>query len=129
MAEHRDDRPTRTEKMPPVTSTRRRLSRPRLPESGAGRTAAGLIATVISVITTVVVVILAVHILFVIFEANTSNDIVSTIGDWAENLAWQFKDVFEPEDAKFRVAVNYGLAAVVYLIIGRVLAGLIQRLG
>lgn len=104
----------------------RRFARP---SGDLGRSAAGVLATIVSVVTTIVVVILAVHILFVVFEANPANDIVSTVRDWADDLAWKFRDVFEPEDAKFRVAVNYGLAAVVYLIVGRVLVNLIRRLG
>jgi hypothetical protein len=91
------------------------------------RTVAAL-STIISVITTVVVLVLAVHIVFVAFEANTANDLVRTAGDWAENLAWQFRDVFQPADHKVEVAVNYGLAALVYLIAGRIVVGLVRRL-
>lgn len=97
--------------------------------AAAGRSVAGVLATIVSAVTMAVVAVLAVHILFVIFEANPANDIVSTVADWADDLAWKFRDVFAPGDAKVRVAVNYGLAAVVYLIIGRVVVNLIQRFG
>ncbi|MEU5994592.1 hypothetical protein ABZ806_36935 [Spirillospora sp. NPDC047418] len=96
---------------------------------GARRRTAGAIATVISVVTTLVVLILAVHVVFVAFEANTANDLVRWFGDRATDLCWQFKDVFQPADHKTEVAVNYGLAALVYLVIGRVLVGLVRRLG
>jgi hypothetical protein len=97
--------------------------------AGARRRTAGAIATAISVVTTLVVLILAVHIVFVAFEANTANDLVRWFGDRATDLCWQFKDVFQPADHKTEVAVNYGLAALVYLVIGRVLVGLVRRLG
>ncbi|MQY09841.1 hypothetical protein [Actinomadura macrotermitis] len=117
---------TRTETVPG------RLARIRRPAPGgaaaARRRTVSLLAGVVSAITTIIVLILAVHIVFVAFEANTGNALVGRIADWADGLAWQFKDVFEPADAKVRVAVNYGLAAVVYLVIGRLLVGLIRRL-
>ncbi|TDC06686.1 hypothetical protein E1284_33465 [Actinomadura bangladeshensis] len=96
--------------------------------AGARRRTAGAIATAISVATTLVVLVLAVHIVFVAFEANTANDLVRWFGDRATDLCWQFKDVFQPADRKTEVAVNYGLAALVYLVIGRVLVGLVRRL-
>ncbi|GAA1785457.1 hypothetical protein [Actinomadura chokoriensis] len=96
--------------------------------TGARRRTAGAIATAISVVTTLVVLILAVHIVFVAFEANTANDLVRWFGDRATDLCWQFKDVFQPADHKTEVAVNYGLAALVYLVIGRALVGLVRRL-
>ncbi|WP_225992459.1 hypothetical protein [Actinomadura montaniterrae] len=86
-----------------------------------------LIAAVISVVTTIVVLILAVHILFVVFEANTGNDIVHWFGARADELAWQFKDVFQPDNAKVDVAVNYGLAALVYLVVGRIIVSVVRR--
>ncbi|GGV32608.1 hypothetical protein GCM10010182_65490 [Actinomadura cremea] len=104
--------------------------RRRAPDGGGppGRTrAAGAVATVISVVTTIVVAILAVHIVFVVFEANTGNDIVHWFADRARDLAWRFEDVFRPDDEKTAVAINYGLAALVYLVIGRVLAALVRR--
>lgn len=93
------------------------------------RRAASAAATAVSVCTAVVVIILAVHVVFVVFEANTSNDLVRWFGERATDLSWQFKDVFQPDDPKIAVAVNYGLAALVYLIAGRIAVGLIRRAG
>ncbi|MFC9976194.1 hypothetical protein ACFVH6_35400 [Spirillospora sp. NPDC127200] len=124
---------TRTEPGEPA-GTRRPPPARRLPGGGGGAAAArkravSLLAGLVSIVTTIVVLVLAVHIVFVVFEANASNDLVSRVGDWAGDLAWQFKDVFQPEDPKLAVAVNYGLAALVYLVIGRILVALIRRLG
>ncbi|MFF0522815.1 hypothetical protein ACFYTC_29270 [Actinomadura nitritigenes] len=95
--------------------------------AAARRRTVNLIATVISVVTTIVVLVLAVHILFVVFDANTGNDIVHWFGARADELAWQFKDVFQPDNAKVDVAVNYGLAALVYLVIGRIIVAVVRR--
>lgn len=96
--------------------------------AAARRRAVGMLVTAVSIATTLVVLVLAVHIVFVAFEANTANDLVRWFGDRATDLCWQFKDVFQPEDHKVEVAVNYGLAALVYLVIGRILVNLIRRL-
>ncbi|MFG2006505.1 hypothetical protein ACGFNU_45900 [Spirillospora sp. NPDC048911] len=109
---------------PTTTGRRRRVETVAM----ARRRAVNVVAWLISLVTTVVVLILAVHIVFVAFEANTANDLVNTVGDWADDLAWQFKDVFQPDDHKVEVAVNYGLAALVYLIVGRILTSLVRRL-
>lgn len=97
-----------------LTATRQRVS--------------GILTAAVSIAITVVVAMLAVHIAFVAFEANPSNELVRTVAGWADGMAWQFKDVFQPADPKLGVAVNYGLAALVYLVLGRVVLGLVRRL-
>ncbi|MGI5204452.1 hypothetical protein ACQEU6_23070 [Spirillospora sp. CA-108201] len=101
----------------------------RIPAAAARRRGAGLLAAAVSIAAALAATILAVHIVFVAFEANTANDLVRWFGDRATDLCWQFKDVFQPKNPKVEVAVNYGLAAVVYLVVGRVLVGLVRRLG
>ena len=58
----------------------------------------------------------------VVFEANPANSFVDFVGEAAYTLAWFFRDLFDLDDAKLQVVVNYGLAAAVYLGLGRVLA-------
>ena len=87
------------------------------------RARAGL-ARAITIVTTVVVLFIIAGILLFVLEANRSNDIVSVINDVAQALVGPFDDLFTLDDRKAEVAVNWGLAAVVYAIIGRVLAGL-----
>jgi hypothetical protein len=73
--------------------------------------------------------ILVLHVIFVIGEANAGNGIVSWVRGWAESLAIGFKDLFEPEDAKLRVLVNYGIAALFWLIVSAIVARIIRRIG
>ena len=82
------------------------------------------VARAISIVTTVVVLFIIAGIVLFVLEANKSNDIVSVINDVAEALAGPFEDLFTLDEQKLEVAVNWGLAALVYAIVGRVLARL-----
>ena len=99
--------------------------------TGAAAGAAGsgllLVARIIRAITWGVVAIIVAAILFKVFEANPSNDVVSTITDWARWLVGPFKDLFSIDNAKTAVAVNWGLAALVYLIVGTLIARVFAR--
>ncbi|MEV4256751.1 hypothetical protein AB0J52_26600 [Spirillospora sp. NPDC049652] len=112
---------------PGGTQRTRRIGPPGGGAAAARQRAVSWTVTIISIVTTVVVLILAVHIVFVAFDANTGNSLVHRISGWADDLAWQFKDVFQPKNRKVEVAVNYGLAAVVYLVVGRILIALVRR--
>ena len=76
----------------------------------------------------IIAIILLAHIIFVALGANPGNDIVSTIADWARWLATWFIDLFTPADAKLRTFLNYGLAAICYLLVGGILRRLVQDL-
>jgi hypothetical protein len=78
--------------------------------------AAGLIA-----------LILVLHIILVLIGANSANTIVSTDADWARHLAAWFDGLFTTSSAKWNTVLDYGLATVVYLTIGRLLTGLVGR--
>jgi hypothetical protein len=77
----------------------------------------------------VIAAIIAVGILFIVLEANPSNDIVSTVNDVARDLVGPFDDMFSIDNAKVAVAVNWGIAAFVYLIVGALIAWLIEWIG
>jgi hypothetical protein len=115
-----------TAEAPPRSrGTRTRVGSPRY----GWRRIRDALATAVVIVAAAVAIILAVHVVFVVFEANGANGIVKTINSWADFFAWNFKDIFTPTDPKAAALVNYGLAAAVYLIVGRVLAALIRRAG
>jgi hypothetical protein len=117
-----DDGPyDRAANRPPVTT--------RATGAAAGAAGSGLllVARIIRAITWGVVAIIVAAILFTVFEANPSNDVVSTITDWARWLVGPFKDLFSFDNAKTAVAVNWGLAAVVYVTVGSFIARLFAR--
>lgn len=99
--------------------------------TGAAAGAAGsgllLIARIIRIVTFAVVAIIVAAILFRVLGANQSTGIVSTITDWGRWLAGPFKDLFSFDSAKTSVAVNWGLAALVYLVVGLLIARLFAR--
>ncbi len=93
---------------------------------GAGRLA-GVLATVIRAIAAIFAIILVVHIVLVMGSANPDNSITKLIGDLARPLALGFKGLFSPENPKTMVLVNFGLAAIFWLVLGALLAWVIRR--
>jgi hypothetical protein len=63
----------------------------------------------------------------VVLEANKSNDVVNWLLDAARFLAGPLDDAFKIHSHKVAVAVNWGLAAVVYAVIGGLIARLLRR--
>jgi hypothetical protein len=73
------------------------------------------------------VLTIVIGIALVVLEANRDNSVVDAVLDAAKFLVGPLDDVFEPDDRKVRVAVNWGIAALVYLIVGRLLVRLVGR--
>ena len=84
----------------------------------------GTLACVVRLIVSIVVLIIVVGIVLVLLKANPTSTIVSDVHDAAHWLAGPFNGLFSPHNARVALAVNWGLAAIVYLIVG----GLIARL-
>jgi len=88
---------------------------------------AGLLTRVVHLVVSVVVLIIVVGILLVVLKANPTNSIVSELRDWARWLAGPFDGMFTFHSARVAVAVNWGIAAVAYLIVGGLIARLLGR--
>jgi hypothetical protein len=85
------------------------------------------VAPIVSLVTSVVVALILVGIILVLLEANRDNAIVDWLvgaGDW---LTKPFHGVFEPDGRKAMVAVNWGVAALVYGFAGGFVARLLRR--
>jgi uncharacterized protein involved in cysteine biosynthesis len=100
-----------------------RTRRPVAASAGAGT--AILIARIIRIIADVVALILLVGILFVVFKASPSNTIVSHVHDWANWLATPFNGLFHLHSARGTTALNWGIALIVYLVIGHIIASIV----
>ena len=85
------------------------------------------LARIVALITSLVVGVLVIGILLVVLGANQSNDIVNALLDAARFLAGPLDDVFKFDSHKVAVAVNWGLAALVYAFIGGLIARLLRR--
>jgi hypothetical protein len=87
----------------------------------------GALASLVRWAGLVVVLILVIRVVLTVGGANPHNGITSFITSWSTPLAWGFKDLFTPDDAKLRVLVNYGVAALCWLVVSAVLARVIRR--
>ena len=88
-----------------------------------------LLARIVRLITALVVGFIVVGIVLHLLDANSGNAIVSFVYDVAGWLVTPFKGVFSPDGAHVKIAVNWGLAAVVYAIVGGVISSLLARAG
>jgi cytochrome b len=75
----------------------------------------------------VIAIILILHILFALFGANPANQFVSFVASWANMLALWFANLFATGNPTMDLVLNYGLAAVVWLVVTGLLARLVSR--
>lgn len=94
-----------------------------------GRMGAGLniLGRVIVAITGIIALVIAIGILFHVLKANPDNAIVSLVNDAAGFLVGPFDQMFKLKDPRAEIAVNWGIALLVYVLVGRLLAKLVER--
>lgn len=85
------------------------------------------IARAVVVAGTVVALILVAGIVLTLLGANTSNDIFKAVHDAARFLAGPFRGLFSLSSHKATQAVNWGIAAVVWYGLARLIGRLILR--
>jgi hypothetical protein len=85
------------------------------------------IARAVVLVATFVALVLIVGIVLVLLNANPSNDIVHAVRDAASFLAGPFDGLFKLDSSKATKAVDWGIAAVVWYAVGRLIAGLLLR--
>ena len=85
------------------------------------------IARAVILVATAVALVLVLGIVLVVLEANRSNDIVQIVRDAAAFLAGPFDGLFTLDNNKAERAVNWGIAAVVWYALGRLIARLLTR--
>ncbi|MQA60203.1 MAG: hypothetical protein GEU86_01635 [Actinophytocola sp.] len=81
----------------------------------------------ISVVTGVFAAVLAIHIVLVVGEANMGNPFAQFITNWADAVNLGLNNLFTIAGEKGQVALNEGLAALLWLVIGAVLTTIIAR--
>ncbi len=64
--------------------------------------------------------------MLVLADASAASGLVKDIANFASTLAWGFKHLFSFTSAKTTVFVNYGLAALAYLVVGGALTRLFR---
>jgi hypothetical protein len=108
----------------PLEVARRQRRRERS-SAGAFGHGASLLARAVQLVVSIVVAIIVAGILLVVLKANPANSIVSEVHSWARWLAGPFDGMFSFHSANTAIAVNWGLAAVVYLFVGVMIARLV----
>ncbi len=96
-------------------------SRGSAPGGGPRGDGADAVANVIRSVVGAVVAVFALRVLFVVFDANQGNEFVSVVYALAQALVLGLGDVFTPGAAMVGVVLNYGLAALVYLVVGQLI--------
>lgn len=86
-----------------------------------------LIARLVRLIVGIIVALIVAGILLKVLSANLSNSIVKDIHDAAKFFVGPFNDIFKVKNPKTSIAVNWGLAALIYLVVGGFIASLIAR--
>jgi hypothetical protein len=87
-----------------------------------------MIARLVRLVTALVALVIVVAIVLRVLGANPGNVVVKDIHDIGKTLVGPFHNVFSLKNPKASIAANWGLAAVVWLIVGSVIASLIARI-
>lgn len=85
-----------------------------------------VLATAVFTVAVLGAVVLALGATLVALDANTGNVLVSGVLDLGYRLVGPFADVFTFADPTKQILVNWGIAAVVFLIVGRVVERVIR---
>ncbi|MEU0686671.1 hypothetical protein [Streptomyces uncialis] len=87
----------------------------------------GQAGRIIAAVADVMAFILVLWILMYLLDANRGNALVQFVQDSAHWLAGWSHDLFTFDQDWARVVAGYGLAAVVYLLVGHTLANRVRR--
>ncbi|MFI6325729.1 hypothetical protein ACIBG8_50010 [Nonomuraea sp. NPDC050556] len=82
----------------------------------------------VRVATRLAALVLVLYAVFTVFRANPANIWYQFVESLAGSLSLGLSTLFQLADDRWEALVNYGLAAVVWLIVGSVLANLIRRI-
>ncbi|MFB7736127.1 hypothetical protein ACFC08_17420 [Streptomyces sp. NPDC056112] len=101
---------------------------PTSPDGPVRRQAAGRRAALtVCTIADIAAGLLVLWILLFLLDANQANVFVKFVQGTADWLAWWSQDIFTMDTESLRVVLNYGLPAVMYLLIGHGIAARLNR--
>ena len=91
----------------------------------------GRLAGLVSLLGMAIAFVIAIGIALVVLDAKKTNDIVSVWLDVARFLTEPFHGIFDLERGKenLQLGINWGLAALVYLVIAMLIARVLRRVG
>lgn len=88
-----------------------------------------LVARIVMVVTLIIVGIIVAAILLKVLGANNGNSLVKAVHDVGKALVGPFKDIFTVKKPKVSIAVNWGVAAAIYFIVGSIIARILRGVG
>lgn len=88
----------------------------------------GIIATIVRIVGLVIVAILVAHIVLTLLDANPQNFLTEYVSMWAGEFNLGLGDLFTPEQPKLAVTLNYGVAAIIWMIVTAVVVRLLRRI-
>jgi len=84
-----------------------------------------LLARMVKTLASVVAGVIVVGILLHVFGANSHNEVVRFVYDLDRPLVSPFQSLFNLHSAKLQIALNWGIAAAVYAMVGTLIARLL----
>lgn len=85
-------------------------------------------ARIIGGVGTLFAIVEAAYILLFVLGADQTNKLFTLIKSWADPLAVFFPGLFRTDSIKLDVVINYGLAAIFWLVVTSFLARMVARL-
>ncbi|GAB2881516.1 hypothetical protein GCM10027074_57230 [Streptomyces deserti] len=105
----------------------RTYDHPEPDRSPRGQAAARRTALAVCTVADIAAGLLGLWILLFLLDANPANAFVEFVRETADWLAWWAQDIFTMDTEGLRVVLNYGLPAVLYLLIGHGIAARLNR--
>ena len=87
-----------------------------------------LIATVVRVVCSIIAAVIVIYAIFVLFEANPTNPLVSFASGWREDFGWFTVNLFTKPNPKMAEVINSVVAAIIWVAAGTLISKLIVRL-
>ncbi|HEY3019916.1 MAG TPA: hypothetical protein VGJ32_06965 [Solirubrobacteraceae bacterium] len=81
-----------------------------------------LLARMVKTLASIVAGVIVVGILLHVFGANSHNEIVRFVYDLDRPLVSPFQSIFNLDSEKLQIALNWGIAAAVYAVVGTLIA-------
>jgi hypothetical protein len=86
------------------------------------------LASLVRIVTVVFAAVLVIHVVLTVASANPRNGVAVFVAAAADRLTLGLGDLFAPSSPSLAVILDYGVPAVIWLIVGVIVARLITAL-
>lgn len=87
------------------------------------------LANVLRIVGMAIVAVLVIFIVLTLLNANPANGLTMIVSDLADTFSLGLRDLFQPEEPKLAVVLNFGTAALIWFAITTVVVRLVRRIG